>query len=125
MSDKKIVTEIQDLGITEPGSVPVSVTESGGVVFCTHQDLREIKLRWMSARVPLAFDGQNRSLLQRVAILEHADGLMGGHPLTVAALLLLSDRNPGAVEIGDPALKRLDLVMRKPGRRRVASDMDL
>lgn len=86
----------------ESGSVPVSVTESGGVVFCTHRDLYDMKLRWMSARVPLAFDDQNRSLLQRVAILEHADSLMGGHPLTVAALLLLSERNPGAIEFGDP-----------------------
>lgn len=83
------------------GSVPVSLTKGGQLIFSTPGDLRTKKLRWVSEEVSRTFgEGQHASLLQRVATLEHTDGILGGHALTTGALLLLAEENSDAPEIG-------------------------
>ncbi|NOY27887.1 MAG: hypothetical protein GXP62_18640, partial [Oligoflexia bacterium] len=83
------------------GSVPVALTDQGTLVFCTLRDLRQERLRWLADHLSCAFQNdQDHSLLHKVATLEHADGVLGGHALTSGALLLLAEEHPGAPEIG-------------------------
>lgn len=86
----------------KPGSVPVSLTECGQLVFWTLRELRQARLRWLAEQVSRAFEeDRDQTLLQKVATLEHADGILGGHPLSSGALLLLAEEHRDAVEVGD------------------------
>jgi hypothetical protein len=83
------------------GSVPVALTGEGALVFSTRQELRHEQLRWLAERVTCALEpDEGQSLLHRVATLEHADGVLGGHALSTGALLLLAEGHGDAPEIG-------------------------
>lgn len=65
----------------ESGRVPVGMTQDGTLLFWTRQQLHTDRLTTLATTVSAAMQADDEPLLQRVASIEHADGLAAGHPI--------------------------------------------